>query len=1037
MLAQYSLSQAQKRVQEAREHRAEEFTPAELDAALAQINDAQSKLNTQSYPEARQTASTASATAKTLLSNVIQRHAEDLQKLASVWLSRAAINEAQQINQTRLQEIQAANDQGIDQFGKQKYEAAIETFQSVVDNVQSLLAPLRTQAEQGLAETRQMREELVTEGSPEFAPEFIETIDRQIADLERYLNQEYNYRAALSTLAEARQTRQEGIKETKRVKSERLINEIDNLMATALNLDAELYAQQTLRGVTREHEGLLRQYYDQKYDTVLQQGETLRQQADGLILETKREAARSQMEAVESGINMLSDNKAREYLQGRVEQLDTMLAEARGMFEQEQFVESREVSERALEVRDTIVQEFDALAQQRINAASEAVGAAEGVFGKMEQIFDKPVPGDWSGDDLALENAKQALKEELRARLSNAQLSLGLATMRREEKDFDMAIEIAGQVVASAEEVVGQTYRVVAHNAVLEIANEATRYEREGARQWVEAELDKTRTMLDTARQLLRDGQFRDAVRQTAETKAQLEVMASELQRVANEQIQGAESQLAKAREKRGEQYMAENLAQADVMLQRAREAMQGEGLRAAIESAEAAGQIAEEAAQEAMRQWAGDLARETEIVLDRAVAAGANRFSPDQVQSARNLRQELQGLVEAKEYERAVEVGAQAADTADAALHAEIRQAEDAIAEARRYNAWQHEPDRLTRAVVALKDAREQLEAGQYEQATLNAQQAIVSAGNATKQAKHEGYSVQMDALGRRLAAAQESGTGYYQVKEVAAIVAEMSRLRAEFDPEKYEDYALQVEALEGQLAQVMERTPQVLDELVAMMTQRLGVLESQNAASIAPEQVEKVRRSLNLGQIDFKGQKFLSSFQNAKEAGRALHAIDVAMAEAEFDATMTAYLTEFSDAMRGFAGVLDMGSTVMIRLAIDPTGRAQAVAMLNASSPSDLRSQINDMGARVQAMETPPSRRHIKAAMIEMLAVARNSASNFERLLILDQYSTTDARDFIQKAYLQMYNARSRQRDIQAAINPRIDNRPAGVARVARNED
>ena len=298
----------------------------------------------------------------------------------------------------------------------------------------------------------------------------------------------------------------------------------------ATNLGAEIFALQNFRVVSKEFDNLLTQFYERNYDTVLTAAPNLQPKVADLIVETKRESARTKMEAVEKAIGTLAEGKARSYLPGRVEQLETLLTEARNLFDQEKFTESKDISLRALELEKTIIGEFDSLAQNEINTASDQLAKAENVFSTMDEqmVFDRQIPGDWAGEALALENSKLAMKEELRTQLTTADYSLNIASLKREEKDFDTAIETAKQVASSAEQVRQQTFRVMAHNAILEISAELTRYEREGGRRYAAAEMDKTLTLLDQSKGLLAQGAYREAVRSAADTKAQLEIMVQE-----------------------------------------------------------------------------------------------------------------------------------------------------------------------------------------------------------------------------------------------------------------------------------------------------------------------------------------------------------------------------------------------------------------------------------------------------------------------------------------------------------------------------
>jgi len=797
-----------------------------------------------------------------------------------------------------------------------------------------------------------------------------------------------------------------------------------------------------LKSISKEFQNLLTQFYEKKYDTVLATAPQLKPKVENLIVETKRESARARIQSVEKAIHSLEDSKARQYLPGRVERLDDLLTQARGMFDKGQkegikvedfYTKSQGVSDRALELNQSIIQEFDTLAQQEYNKASEALGKAEGVFNTMQAIFDKASPGELGGEDKTLEVSKHAMKEELRAQLKNAQLSLSLASLKREDKDFDTSIETAKQVAQSAENVRQQTYRVVAHNAIMEIASQLTHFEREGGREYAAAEMNKTLGLLEKSKGLLHGGQYREAVRQAADTKAQLEILVQELERVALKKIEDAQQALGGAKQSRAETYQSQAFNQATVSLDRAKASLEGEGLQQAIESARQAETLAATASEKSLRQWAEDERRRTDLLLGQAREAGAEQYAPEQLQKATDQRKNLEQLFNQGSYHQAIAVGEQAVEAANGALYAKVNEAENDIATAKRNDGWQREPDRMAQAIVSAKNAREALEQGHYTRSLEHAQNAVTVAGNVARDAKRKAFDARMVTLEQHLDLAQRAGAGYYQVKDISKILSEMNRMRNEYNGSSYEDLNQKIELLESQLAGVMEMTPDVLKDLVGTMQTRLDELDKRGARKFMPDKVEEVERKIKYAQIDYKGEKFRPSFGNAKDAAKALDAIELNLDEREYDAALTKELQAFNAQVEKFSPLLNVGSPAMIQMAIGPQGRSQAVAMTNAASPSDLRAAITEIGARVQQLTPPPTRRENQEAAIKLLTLAKAAAGNFEKILILDQYQPKDARSIIVTAFLQMLQARTQQQTLQRAIPyPQTQLQPAGVERI-----
>ncbi len=1037
-LASFRLRGAEKRVQEAEEKQAQQHTAELLQQTRNAINTTQNQLNQGDAVAAKESSAEAARLSKELLQRTTEAHAIFLRDQANIWIDRARTNQAQQENAELFAQIQENNVEGTEAFGKQKYDKAIQIFGKVVDDVQYLLSALRKKATDGLAEAESLKEELIAEGAPEHAPEFINKIDQQITQIRDNIEREYNYRTALAIRDQARQTKQEGIQQTKKVKSDKQLTEIENLLDEATTLGAETYTYNLFSAITKEFENLVSQFYEENYDTVMTQAPKLKPQVEELILETKRVAAETKIKEVEGAINSLVAMEARGYLPGRVEQLEALLADAREQYEQEAYVESREISDRALEEEQNILQEFDDLAQQHITTASDELATAEGVYEKMEHIFLRQIPGPWEGDALALENAKQALKEELRRRVNNARVNLGMAQLQREEKDFDRAIEIARDVASEAEDVRQQTFRVVAHNAILDLSNMLSQYEGQGGRQYAASEMDKAVEMLEQSKQLLATEQYREAVRRTADTKAQIEVLVQELERVAVNRIESAQQALAQAKADRAEEYEPTAFTQALVELQAAQEALAAEGRHIAIEAAIQAENLAAEASTNALRQWVQELMAEADTLINNAREAEADRYAPEKLDRAFAIRRNLQTLYDQGQYREAVDVGAQTVQQAHEALYAKVIEAENAIAKAKRFEGWEFENARLADAMVSAKYAREMMAEGRFRLAEQHAWNALVKAEEAAVNARRDGFETRMASLAARVEDAQRKGAGYYQTQDLASLLAEMNRLRMEFDPHDYEDYAQQVDLVEAKLIALMELTPDVLKALVLDMSQRMTELEQRGAALYMPNKLAEVERKLKYAQIDYQAGKYRPSYQNAKDAWAVLDEIEQNLEEREFDAALNDLMVELSDQIRAFAPVLDMGANTLLELVIGPQGQARATSILGVRSPTDLRDSITEIGARIRRMQAPRSRETLQQEMLRMMEIAKTAASNFEKMLIMDQYTRDQAREIVQTAFLQMYQARARQQELQRMIEyPNPQFKPRGVERVVSFQD
>lgn len=1033
MLAQWNVSSAQKRVDESKRKNAETLTKDLLTRTNSSINQAQNQINSQDYKGAVATSKEGVLSSKELLTRTTELYAKQLREEADYWLKKADLNQAQAIDAAKLTQYKQDNDTGQKYYDKGSYDKSIKVYTLVRDNVRFLLHDLEVQAQNGLKEAEGMKVELVKEGAETYYPKSVNDMTQAIVEIKKLVEDDKDFRKALQNVLLARQKKQEGILKTKEAKSQEQLTAIENLLDVATELGAEVYALQNYKACSKDYTNLLDQFYGKNYDSVLVSAPVLKPRVEDLILETKREGANAKVKEVERAVNMLTDAKARTYLPGRVEQLETFLNQARQLFTEKNYDESKKVSERGLELNQTITSDFNALAEQEIKKANDVLAASENVYRRMQDIFDTKITGQLSPDDQRLEDAKQAMKEELRVRLQNARVSLELSSVKRQEKDFDLAIEMAKQVGKSSDDVQQQTYRVVAHNAILDIANELSRLEREGGRKYASAETDKTLKLLEASKGQLQGGQYREAVNQAANTEAQLEILKQELGRVAVAKQDEATRALEAAKDSRAETYQGDSFNQGIVALDRSKAALEGAGTEQAIEQAIQSKQLADEAALKSQKQWASEQIHRADLLLEKARAAGVANYAAEKLQKANDLRKNLQALFDQGSFKAAIEVGEQTVEAADAAFYAKVVEAENEIAVAKRYDGWEQEHQNLSVAIVSATNAREMMNAGKYDLGLQHAQAAIVQAKTVAKKAKRKSFETRMAALEKHLETAQKDGAGYYQSKDLSKILSDMNRLHNEFDQTSYEDLSQNVDKLESQLAGVMEMTPDVLKNLVETMQNRLAELENRQAKQLLPAQVEEVERKIKFAQIDFKAEKFRSSFQNAKDASGLMDAIQLNLDERQFDLELNKLLTAFNGQLEKFSQVLNLGTPTLINLATGPQGRAKAVAIMNSCSPSDLRTNLNDLGARVRELQAPPTRKLVREGALKMLELAKTSAANFEKLLILDQYSLKESREIIETAFLQMHQARSQQQDLERALQyPQSELKPRGVERV-----
>ncbi len=1040
MLANFSLNQAEKRVKEARENDAQKFHEADLIKTEDLIATTHQQMNSGDFKSARQSGKEAATLAKDLLKATKESRASFLQNESRRWIGYVEQNEGNKEDANLYQKILQNNEAGNVSFGKQKWDDCNKTFDGVVKDCQLLLSNLKRKSEEGLADVGKMKEDLIAKGAREHNPDAIVKIDEADATIRDLIEVKVHYRLAIQQAEKAIQAGKEGIIQSYANQSEKLIIEIEKRLARATELGAEIYATESFNGVSGDHQNLSQKFYSKDYAVILNQessssGYKLLERADALIIETQRESANTKMKAVNSAIVRLTEGQAKVHLPGRVEKLEELYAAAKAKFEANEYTETERISLEGLEEERKLVDDFDKKTQAEIEIGRTAILTAKGVFEKMQGIFAEPSPLPLTGDDEAFEKNKLALREELGVKLEGGDLSQRSTTIMREDKDFNGAILASRRVAKIAEEVIQGTFHVVSHNAIQQVDNELTRYEREGGREYAPAEVDKAREMLDVTRELHRSGDFRKALEQGAETKAQVEILAQQLGRVAVAKIDSARGSITAAKESRGDRYQEGNLLKALQLAQSASDSLSSEGIKAAIKAAEMSQNIAEKAGSESLQQWSEEEMRRTDLLLARAREAGSATFAAQTFEEATNLRRNAQNLYDSGDYREAQLTATRAASTAENALYALVIQAEDEIASAKRFEGWKYENERLAQCIINAKYAREFLDQGNYDLSRRHAKHALETAHEVVVDAKKAGFHDRLVALNSKVEMASQKGVAYYQIGDLSKIVGEMNALATDFSPEGYEQAAQQMELIEAQLAGLMEMTPNVLQELVNRMNDSLSTLSERGAKGLTPDLVAQAERKIKFAQMDFNNGKYRPSFDNVKDAIKVINEIGLRLNERDYDLKISQHFMEFSKTLQEFAPILNMGSPILINMSKGPSGRNQAVSMMSATNPTDFRQSINDLAAQITLITPPPTRHEVHESTLAMLELARAGAGDFEKLLILDQYTPEDAKKIIERAYAQVHAARSRQQHIQAMLeNPQTQVEQVGVRRALR---
>ena len=488
-LAELSLKSARKDVQAARSDEAEKFNPELLKQSEDLIEQTQNQLNQGSFDTARDTARNAKETAERLADKTKADRAQALKKAASEDVKVADINLGNQINQTLYEEIVELDNQADEALTKTKYEKTIDLCLQVRDKVSTLLQQLKSEAEDALRQRRNEFDTLLREGGRVEAPKYVAEAQKKIDDIDKLIKEDRNYRLAIQKTAELQTLIAQGITEAFRSRSKKKIDLLESKQTRAILEGAEKYNAEFLESTQEQYGRILANFYDEKFEQVLEAADLLEPRLDRLILETRIYASKDAMDQVRQAIRGLEADKVRQYLKGALEKIEKMLAKAESEFKQDLYDECKKTCQIALEEKEHVLKQFDTLAAKEIREASGMLSEAESLLKRMGEIFETQSPESPNSYEMTFEKSKQSLKATLENTAREAGVLLAAAGVQREDKQFSESIENARTVVRKANYVTQEVFHVVAHNNVLELAHRISQVEKNGGTQFAASEL--------------------------------------------------------------------------------------------------------------------------------------------------------------------------------------------------------------------------------------------------------------------------------------------------------------------------------------------------------------------------------------------------------------------------------------------------------------------------------------------------------------------------------------------------------------------
>lgn len=487
------------------------------------------------YKDALTQAQDAVKRSQEALQSAKTRFADQQYTAAQKAMEVARINEGQRENAQLFDEAQKKLTTSKEKYDKQKYEDSINISTEVINSVEQLLAHLKNQSTNKLADLNRRILELEQQKADRFLPNALIKAQQSRDEITSKIESARDYKQAIILADAALTDALAGITETKKRHSQLQLGDLEAKISEAIAEEAPIYQPEALRTAQESFEEILKQFYENQYDTVLAAAELLRPKVAQLITMTRIDAVKDKIQTVRDAITNLESQTVEQYLPGRLKVIQDQVAEAQDLFNNNNYDGAKEKANQALVENDRVISSFDALAEKAIQDADTAYKACKRTYERMVSLFGGP--GSTKLVDQRISSQMKIESENLGSRIESALLALKFAGENRTQKQFRKGIEQAREVQAVSDSVVNSTFRLVAEHAIIAIQDEISGLERQGAREYAGKQLNQVQALVEETQKLIGENQNREAADRAAKTRAYLENVKQELGRRGYEEI--------------------------------------------------------------------------------------------------------------------------------------------------------------------------------------------------------------------------------------------------------------------------------------------------------------------------------------------------------------------------------------------------------------------------------------------------------------------------------------------------------------------
>ncbi len=994
------------------------------DAAIKAIEQSIDQANQSLAADASQAlslAQSADAQADQVLERVKSAHGNALftqseQEIAVARLNNLPRSDAERFN--KIGEIKGLADAAR---SANKWEEVIKQARSVIEEVRVGIEPLKNDADRKRTDADQRLTELNREGGRIYAPEVVIAVEDDIERAKKVSDVDRDYILAANKFQEARNKADQGINQVLREKAREGLERIEGFLTSSVVEGVKQFKPEGYEKITKVYDDLVREYDAGNYSRVITGATNIEPEAQALVVDTKRAASDDRIDQMQKNIRDLDQGGILEYIPNSLEALRQSLASAteiRKLDDEKSFDQIKQISIEASDEYDRLRAKFEGLANDRIREARNSVDKSRAVFEKMDSIFE-PVSGVLDSDQQAFENQKQSRKAQLGKQLEACSDNLGAAELRKNQGNYRGSIVLAGEVYQLSESTLSEIYHTVAHNASIELAKLISRYERDGARVYAPEELARATGKLEQVKGSVAQRAYQKAVEQSAEARAEVELLAQRIAGRATEDLRESRAALEAATTENTRRFRAAELDKAAKLIEEASVDLQGDRLKLALEKAAAASATAKTAEMESNRLSADENMAKATKALDEAQQSGAGVNAGRDVEDARRLLGSAKSLYANQDYARADELARSSVKSSNDALYSKINRAEEEIATATAVGGWENNKSSLASANDKVRQARQKLEAKEYGSSASLADSASSQARAVAKSSKRKNFNSRVSGIKENLNEGTEQGINFFQTDESINARREVAALRNEYSSDDYERVMAEIGKLESDLRETLEKTPEVVEEAADGLEGRLDKLVEDGSESFAASEIKDARDSVRFARLDYRRGNYRGAHANLTKAARLTKLTEFRRDHTAYSAEVEKLFAEYKALQLQFANVLTLDPKELKELAVGTNGAAQSASISSQINPNHFREKLDELYSRAQLLKAPVGMDRVHEIVVASFAEGRLAATYFERLSILNRMAVDDAHGTIDQAYYRINLSNQMVADVQRQLN------------------